>query len=104
MTDPLVETTETLTTPDGTEAVAVALPRPRIRTGAIAWGLIVAGVAFTALVVLSSPARRAAAVDWILSLDAFTALVVSLVLLGGFILVLAVVSLIRRAQRSRGQY
>ena len=53
---------------------------------------------------LARPARRAAAVDWILSLDAFTAVVVWLVLLGGFILVLAVVSLIRRAQRSHAQH
>jgi len=89
--------TETATT----ERIDTALPRPRIRTGAVVWGLIVTAVGAGALWLLSSPDRRQAALDWALSLTPFGFLIVGLALLGAVIFVIGVVVLVRDAQRRR---
>ena len=77
----------------------VRLPRPRIRTGAIVWGLIVTAVGAGALALLINPALRQAVIDAILSLTAFGVGIALLAALGALILVIAIVTLIRRAQR-----
>ena len=51
-------------------------PRPHVRAGAIAWGLIVIAAASLVLWVALDPDRRAAVTDWATSLT-----------LGGFVLV-----------------
>ena len=89
--------TETATT----ERIDTELPRPRIRTGAVVWGLIVTAVGAGALWLLSSPDRRQAALDWALSLTPFGFLIVGLALLGAVIFVIGVVVLVRDAQRRR---
>ena len=87
--------TETVTL----ERIETPLPRPRIRVGAVVWGLIVTAVGTGALYLLTSPERRQAAIDWVASLTPFGFVIVGLALLGALIFVTGMVVLIRDAQR-----
>lgn len=89
------------TTTATTERIDTPLPRPRIRVGAVVWGLIVTAVGAGALYLYSSPERRQAALDWVLSLTPFGFLIVGLAALGALIFVIGIVVLIRDAQRRR---
>ena len=75
------------------------LPRPRIRTGAVVWGLIVTAIGAGSLALLLDPALRQATIDAILGLTAFGVGIVLLAALGALILISALVVLIRGAQR-----
>jgi hypothetical protein len=75
------------------------LPRPRIRIGAVLWGLVLLAVGTTALWIATSPARRADALDTVLGLDGFGWTVVIVVALGATITLLALAAVIRRLQR-----
>jgi hypothetical protein len=75
------------------------LPRPRIRTGAIVWGLIVTAVGVGALVLLINPWLREALLDSLLALTPLGLGLALLAALGLLILVIALVVLIRRAQQ-----
>lgn len=97
MTTTTTTTTETIPTTGATSVI----PRPRIRTGAVVWGLIVTAVGVGALALLTSEERRQAVVDWVLSLTPFGFAIVGIAILGAFIMVIAIVVLIRGAQRSR---
>jgi hypothetical protein len=79
------------------------LPRPRIRVGAVVWGLIVTAVGAGSLYLLTSPERRQAAVDWVLSLTPFGFMIVGFAALGALIFVIGIVALIRDAQRRSGR-
>lgn len=74
-------------------------PRPRIRSGAIAWGLIVCAISVTVLATISSPEGRSGFLNWTLGLGAGGLTLMLVLGLGCFILLLAGLSLIRRAQR-----
>ena len=76
-------------------------PRPRIRSGAIVWGLIVCATSIFTLAVISHPGRRAEFVDWAWNLGPGGQALVLILGLGGFILLLALLSLFRRAQGRR---
>jgi hypothetical protein len=80
------------------EATAV-IPRPRVRAGAIAWGLMVIGIATTVLTVIGQPQSRGDFAEWIGSATPGGVAIVAVLAVGAFILLLAVLSLIRRAQR-----
>lgn len=85
---------------DTTEVEADApAPRPRIRPGAIAWGLIVCAISVFVLAVISHPGRRAEFVDWAWGLGPGGQALALLLGLGCLILLLALLSLIRTAQR-----
>lgn len=88
---------------DTTELIAPAeiLPRPRIRVGAVIWGLLLAGVAALALWIATSPGRRADALETILGLDGFGWTVVVTVAVGGIVTLLALAAVIRRLQTRR---
>lgn len=88
---------------DTTEAAAPAerLPRPRIRTGAVIWGLLLTALGTWALWIASSPTRRADALDAVLDLDAFGWTIIAVVTVGGFLTLVALAAVIRRAQRPR---
>lgn len=81
--------------PGGDEAVI----RPRIRSGAIAWGLIVCGIAVAVLLVVSDGASRTAFASWLGALTPGGYLLIAVLALGGLILLWGLLGLIRRAQR-----
>lgn len=78
------------------EAVA---RKPRVRSGAIAWGLIVLGIAISVLVTVSSPASRRGFAEWLGDLTPGSVAIIGVLALGVLILLLAALALIRRAQR-----
>jgi hypothetical protein len=84
-----------------TDASAARQGRPRTRWAAIVWGLIIAGIAATTLAIVGSPERRQAVSDWAATLTPGAFWILSVLVVGMFILVLAVLALIRRAQRRR---
>lgn len=74
-------------------------PRPHVRAGAIAWGLIVMVAASLVLWVAYDPARREALTHWALSLSAGGFVLVGVLVLGGILLLSGILAAIRRAQR-----
>ncbi|NNC13959.1 hypothetical protein HII28_19025 [Planctomonas sp. JC2975] len=95
------ESTIPMDTLFGTGSVADAVPpaRPRVRSGAIAWGLIVilASAALIALTAVPAAARWFEA--WANSLTPAGLAIVAVVVVGAFVLLLAGLSAIRGAQR-----
>lgn len=85
----------------GTGTAATAPTRARTRWGAIVWGLIVVAVGVTTLVVVGSPVRRLAVSDWMDGLTPGAFWILSVLVVGAIILVLALLALVRRAQRRR---
>ena len=85
---------------DKTSADATpAEPKPRVRSGAIAWGLIVCATAVLVLSIVCVPANADAFDSWTASLTPPVIVIIGVIALGAFILLMAVLSLIRRAQR-----
>jgi hypothetical protein len=97
-TEPIAETA-----PIGEPApeAGPSTPRPRIRSGAIVWGVLVSAAAVFLLAIAVSPANAAAFSAWTGSLGWGGAILVGVVALGAFILIMAVLSAIRGAQRRR---
>ena len=86
-------------TPASAASDAERLPRPRIRIGAVLWGLVLLAAGGTVLWLASSPTRRADALDAVLGLDGFGWAFVIVVTLGATITLLALAAVIRRLQR-----
>lgn len=86
--------------PDAT-ARQPARPRPRIRSGAIVWGLLVSATAVLILTVVGSPTNSAAFSAWAGALGVGGVILTAVIALGAFILLMALLSLIRREQRKR---
>jgi len=86
---------------DQTDATATApvAPRPRIRVGAIVWGMIVCITAATTLIVVNSRQLRGSFADWLGELTPDSVGILVLVAAGILLLLLGLVSLIRQAQR-----
>jgi hypothetical protein len=100
VTEQLATTSEpAVLTPTMSAAASDELPRPRIRTGAVLWGLVLLAAGTTALWIASSPARRADALDTVLGLDGFGWAFVIVVTLGATITLLALAAVIRRLQQ-----
>lgn len=76
--------------------------RPRIRTGAVFWGLVLIALAAFALVVVAATGGRDAVIAAVLALDGFGWTIVAVVALGGTTTLLALAAVIRRAQHRRG--
>ncbi|HWU58761.1 MAG TPA: hypothetical protein VN045_08580 [Microbacteriaceae bacterium] len=93
--------TERITEPIAQTGTETAVPRPRIRSGAIVWGLLVSAAAVFLLAIITSPTNAAAFSAWTGSLGWGGAILVGVVALGAFILIMAVLSAIRTAQRRR---
>jgi len=83
-----------------TDEASIA-PPPRIRWAAIVWGLVLAVIAVTVLVLIADPERRAAVADFLWSLDGPTMLLLGLVALGFIMLVAGALTAVHRAQRRR---
>ncbi|MGN6272514.1 MAG: hypothetical protein ACTHMQ_05420 [Protaetiibacter sp.] len=90
-----VTTASEVPAPDGE---AERLPRPRIRVGALLWGLVLLAAGGAVLWFASTPRRRADALDALLGLDGFGWTVVIVVALGATITLLALAAVIRRLQ------
>ena len=78
-----------------------AVPRPRIRSGAIVWGVIVSAVAVFMLGIVTSPANSAAFAEWTGALGWGGVTLAAVIAVGAFILIMALLSVIRAAQRRR---
>ena len=87
----------------GTDSVDTAAQqiahKPRVRSGAIAWGLLVIGIAISVLVTVSSPASRRNFAEWLGDATPGGIAIIAVLALGAVILLLAALALIRRAQR-----
>ncbi|QEO14057.1 hypothetical protein FLP10_06190 [Agromyces intestinalis] len=82
-------------------AASAPLPRPRVRWGAIIWGLVFAAVAAGVLWILLDPAMRDAVSAWWFALSPGSMLLAALVVLGAVLLIAGVAGLARRASRAR---
>lgn len=77
---------------------------PRVRSGAIAWGVIVVLAAVAVLLVQLNPAAAAAYASWQASLTLGTVALLGVVAVGALVLLFAALSAIRHAQRrARGE-
>ena len=86
-------------TPATAPAAAAPLPRPRIRTGAVLWGLTLVAASVVVLWIATDPGQRDDAVDAVTSLDAFGWTIVGVIAVGGMCTLLAAAAVIRQAQR-----
>jgi hypothetical protein len=93
--------TTTLTPADAVPDAEPRPQRPRVRSGAIAWGLIVSAAAVFLLVILTSPENSAAFGAWTSSLGWGGFTLAAVIAVGAFILIMAILSAIRGAQRRR---
>jgi uncharacterized integral membrane protein len=89
------------TFPESATDAASVVPRPRVRSGAIAWGLIVIAVGVALLAIVWVPRNASAFATWTASLTPGGIVVIGLIALGAFILLMALLSMIRRAQHRR---
>jgi hypothetical protein len=74
------------------------LPRPRIRFGAILWGLLLCAMAAATLWISTDAARREAFGDWLLGLTPGTAGLIATLTIGALLLIWGSLTAIRRAQ------
>jgi uncharacterized integral membrane protein len=87
--------------PESAADAASVVPRPRVRSGAIAWGLIVIAVGVALLAIVGVPSNASAFATWTASLTPAGFVIIGVIGLGAFILLMALLSIIRRAQRRR---
>ena len=76
------------------------MARPRIRWGAIVWGLIVCAIAGATLAVTSEGERREGFALWLTRLTPGGIWLIVVLLAGGILLLLGLLAAIRRAQRA----
>lgn len=98
MAETTTHTTETIDADAPVAAAVEQLPRPRIRTGAAIWGLVLVAVASFTLWAAAVPARRAAALDTVATLSPLGWTVVIVVTVGALITLIALAAVIRRLQ------
>jgi hypothetical protein len=80
--------------------IAPAQVRPRIRFGAIAWGMIVCTTALWVLIMILTPGARAEFAGWLLTLTPAGLSIIAVLVTGGLVLLLGLLGLARRAQRA----
>ena len=76
--------------------------RPRVRIGAVVWGLVVSVFAALMISVVLDPVRSAEIATWLGQVSGATIGLIALISLGALLLLLGLVSLLRHAQR-RGE-
>ncbi|MET4781072.1 hypothetical protein [Glaciihabitans sp. UYNi722] len=88
-----------------TEMIPVAsdasLAKPRIRWGAIAWGLIAIAIAVTVMVIVGSADNRLAFVAWMSRLTPASFGLLAAFVVGGLVLLLGLLAVLRRGSASR---
>jgi uncharacterized integral membrane protein len=85
-------------------AAGVAEPRPRIRFAGIAWGVLLATAALVLLGIVASPSRRAAAAEWLGSLQGDTVAIILAIVFGAVLVLSALLASVRRLQRERAEH
>ena len=80
---------------------AESLTRPRIRTGAVLWGLVLITVGAVVLWLASSPDNREAVLDTVLRMGPLDWTVALVIALGATITLLALAAVIRRLRARR---
>jgi hypothetical protein len=75
------------------------VPRPRVRAGAIAWGLIVLAIGVSVLSIVGNAEAREGFAEWLGAITPAGFVIGAVLALGAFILLVSGLSLIRRAQR-----
>lgn len=93
----MTDDTATEAIPDTPEPATGA--RPRIRLGAVIWGLIVIATAAAILWVEGSAERRAAFATWLGGLTPASVTIIAVLALGAFVLVVSLTAVVRRSQR-----
>ncbi|KQQ06171.1 MULTISPECIES: hypothetical protein [unclassified Rathayibacter] len=81
---------------ESTAATTTTAQRPRIRAGAIVWGLVVAALSVFLLLVASDTALRADVVDRALALGQGGATALTIAVLGGIALLVGLVRVLDR--------
>jgi len=106
MTDPTTDNTEILDdlgldpdpTPHATPE-AERMPHPRIRFGALVWGLVVTVISAITLLITTDPSKSREFVAWIDGLTEPAIGLIALIALGALVLLIGLVSLLRQVQR-----
>lgn len=86
----------TTATQTSTTAATTPARRPRIRSGAIVWGLVQTAVAILLLLVAADQGVRTAVVDWLLALGPAGAAAIAVAALGTIALLIGLVRLLDR--------
>lgn len=89
------------TEPTGPTTSALPTATPRVRVGAIAWGLVVCIIAATILAIVTDTARSIAVATWLGSISTGNIWMIVLILAGALTLLIGVASFIGQAQRNR---
>jgi hypothetical protein len=97
-TDPTVELFGTATPAHAGTAEPAPLPRPRIRVGAIVWGVLLSAIAGLTLWVRTDPVREQAFSDWFANLPDGAAGLLLLLVIGAVLLLWGALAAIRRSQ------
>jgi hypothetical protein len=98
-TDPLPPAPAYFSAP--TAPVSVAPSRPHVRWGGVVWGAILVAIAGFVLFTVSSHARQSAFNSWVAGLTPGAGWTLAVVAVGVFILILALLAVVRSAQRNR---
>jgi hypothetical protein len=81
------------------EPPATSVGGPRVRIGAIVWGLIVIVIGAGSLAVLGSAERRDAVVDWLVHLTPAQGWLIVVLVAGAILLLSGAAALVRRLRR-----
>lgn len=83
---------------DPTSSDPGQLPRPRIRSGAVIWGLLLVATALLALWIATRPDGRDGLIGAVLALDGFGWTVVTVVVIGATVTLISLAAVIRHVQ------
>jgi hypothetical protein len=84
-----------------TAAVSATPSRPHVRWGGVVWGALLVAIAGFVLFTVSSRARQSAFESWVAGLTPGAGWTLAVVAVGVFILILALLAVVRSAQRGR---
>ena len=84
-----------------TAALSVTPSRPHVRWGGVVWGALLLAIAGFVLFTVSSRARQSAFESWVAGLTPGAGWTLAVVAVGVFILILALLAVVRSAQRGR---
>jgi len=93
--------TSVLDTEERSTDVTPPAPRPRVRWGAIVWGLVVTAITVTALTIRLDESRSFDFAHWVGGLTFMSLGLIMILVVGLFVLIVALLSVVKRAQVRR---